>query len=150
MTTSRPSRGVLRQEIDDVLATCEWLRAREAQWCESKLDGRIEPSPTYRTWPWRGLQNFDDIFIWLGLVALRPHLRRSSTSSTAKWVHIPSEPELRAKFNQTGNFAVSSTPEEFAAFISGSGAGRCCGRGGFVTIENTSDECATNFDTERR
>jgi tripartite-type tricarboxylate transporter receptor subunit TctC len=32
-------------------------------------------------------------------------------------VHILSEPDVRKKFNQTGNFAVTSTPEEFAAFI---------------------------------
>jgi len=32
-------------------------------------------------------------------------------------VHILSEPDVRAKFNQAGNFAVTSTPEEFAAFI---------------------------------
>ena len=32
-------------------------------------------------------------------------------------VHILSEPDVREKFNQTGNFAVTDTPEEFAAFI---------------------------------
>jgi tripartite-type tricarboxylate transporter receptor subunit TctC len=32
-------------------------------------------------------------------------------------VHILSEPDVRKKFNQTGNFAVTRTPDGFAAFI---------------------------------
>ena len=30
-------------------------------------------------------------------------------------VHILAEPDVKAKFDQTGNFAVTDTPEEFAA-----------------------------------
>jgi tripartite-type tricarboxylate transporter receptor subunit TctC len=32
-------------------------------------------------------------------------------------VRILADPGVRQKFDQTGNFAVSSTPEEFEAFI---------------------------------
>ena len=32
-------------------------------------------------------------------------------------VHILAEPDVREKFDKTGNFAVSSSPEDFDAFI---------------------------------
>jgi tripartite-type tricarboxylate transporter receptor subunit TctC len=32
-------------------------------------------------------------------------------------VHILSEPDVRKKFNQTGNFVVTTTPDGSAAFI---------------------------------
>ena len=35
----------------------------------------------------------------------------------AEIVRILSEPDVKAKFDQTGNFAVTDTPEDFSAFI---------------------------------
>jgi tripartite-type tricarboxylate transporter receptor subunit TctC len=84
----------------------------------AKLDGRNEPYPDVPTLAAAGgLQNFDDISIWLGLVAPKATPAPIIDKLNREVVHILSEPDVREKFNQTGNFAVTSTPEEFAAFI---------------------------------
>jgi tripartite-type tricarboxylate transporter receptor subunit TctC len=64
-----------------------------------------------------GPQNFDGISIWLGLVAPKGTPAPIIDKLNREVVHILSEPDVRGKFNQSGNFAVTSTPEEFAAFI---------------------------------
>jgi tripartite-type tricarboxylate transporter receptor subunit TctC len=84
----------------------------------AKLDGRREPYPGLPTLSAAGnLQNFDDISVWLGLVAPKATPAPIIDKLNREVVHILSEPAVREKFNQTGNFAVTSTPEEFAAFI---------------------------------
>jgi tripartite-type tricarboxylate transporter receptor subunit TctC len=84
----------------------------------AKLDGRKEPYPDVPTLATAAsLQNFDDISIWLGLVAPKATPRPIIDKLNREVVHILSQPDVREKFNQTGNFAVTSTPEEFAAFI---------------------------------
>jgi tripartite-type tricarboxylate transporter receptor subunit TctC len=47
-------------------------------------------------------------------LAVRAHATRARRGARGRRL---SEPDVREKFNQTGNFAVTSTPEEFAAFI---------------------------------
>jgi tripartite-type tricarboxylate transporter receptor subunit TctC len=84
----------------------------------AKLDGRNEPYPDLPTLAAAaGLQNFDDISIWLGLVAPKATPAAIIGKLNREVVRILSEPDVREKFNQTGNFAVTSTPEEFAALI---------------------------------
>jgi tripartite-type tricarboxylate transporter receptor subunit TctC len=84
----------------------------------AKLDGRKEPYPDMPTLAAAaGLQNFDDISIWLGLVAPKATPRPIIDKLNREVVHILSQPDVREKFNQTGNFAVTSTAAEFAAFI---------------------------------
>src|ERR1700722_6130260 len=84
----------------------------------AKLDGRREPYPDVPTLATAGgLQNFDDISIWLRRVAPKATPRPIIDKLNREMVHILSQPDVREKFNQTGNFAVTSTPEEFAAFI---------------------------------
>jgi tripartite-type tricarboxylate transporter receptor subunit TctC len=84
----------------------------------AKLDGRNEPYPDVPTLAAAAsLQNFDDISIWLGLVAPKATPRPIIDKLNREVVHILSEPDVREKFNQTGNFAMTSTPEEFAAFV---------------------------------
>jgi tripartite-type tricarboxylate transporter receptor subunit TctC len=84
----------------------------------AKLDGRNEPYPDVPTLAVAAsLQNFDDISIWLGLVAPKATPRPIIDKLNREVVHILSEPDVREKFNQTGNFAVTSTPQKFSAFI---------------------------------
>jgi tripartite-type tricarboxylate transporter receptor subunit TctC len=89
----------------------------------AKLDGRKEPYPDAPTLAAAdGRQNFEDISIWLGLVAPKATPAPIIDKLNREVVHILSQPDVREKFNQTGNFAVTSTPEEFAAFIRGEAA----------------------------
>jgi tripartite-type tricarboxylate transporter receptor subunit TctC len=89
----------------------------------AKLDGRKEPYPDLPTLATAGnLQNFDDISVWLGLVAPRATPAPIVDKLNREVVRILSEPAVREKFNQTGNFAVTSTPQEFSAFIRGEAA----------------------------
>ena len=84
----------------------------------AKLDQRKEPYPDVPTLAAAGeLQNFDDLSVWLGMVAPKGTPKPIIDKLNAKIVHILSEPDIQAKFDQTGNFAVTDTPEEFAVFI---------------------------------
>ena len=84
----------------------------------AKLDSGREPYPDVPTLAAAAdLQNFDDIAVWLGLVAPKGTPRPIIDKLNREVVHILSEPDVQAKFDQTGNFAVTNTPEEFAAFI---------------------------------
>jgi tripartite-type tricarboxylate transporter receptor subunit TctC len=84
----------------------------------AKLDGRKDPYPDVPTLAAAAsLQNFDDISIWLGLVAPKATPTPIIDKLNREVVHILSQPDVREKFNKTGNFAVSSTPEGFSAFI---------------------------------
>jgi tripartite-type tricarboxylate transporter receptor subunit TctC len=84
----------------------------------AKLDSRREPYPDVPTLAAAGdLQNFDDLSVWLGLVAPRATPKPIVDKLNAEIVRILAEPDVKAKFDQTGNFAVTDTPEEFAVFI---------------------------------
>ena len=65
-----------------------------------------------------GLPNLDNISVWLGLVAPKGTPEsRSSTSSTPRWSRSwPIRPSRR-RSERTGNYPVTSTPEQFSAFI---------------------------------
>ena len=64
-----------------------------------------------------GLPDFADISVWLGLVAPRGTPAPVIAKLNAKVARILADPALREKAERTGNYPVSSTPEEFAAFI---------------------------------
>jgi tripartite-type tricarboxylate transporter receptor subunit TctC len=84
----------------------------------AKLDSRKEPYPDLPTLAAAAdLQNFDDLSVWLGVVAPKATPKPIVDKLNAEIVHILSEPDVKAKFDQTGNFAVTDTPEEFADFI---------------------------------
>jgi tripartite-type tricarboxylate transporter receptor subunit TctC len=83
-----------------------------------KLDSRKEPYPDLPTLAAAAdLQNFDDLSVWLGMVAPKATPKPIVDKLNAEIVHILAEPDVKAKFDQTGNFAVTDTPEEFADFI---------------------------------
>jgi tripartite-type tricarboxylate transporter receptor subunit TctC len=84
----------------------------------AKLDGRKEPYPGVPTLAEAaGLADFDDLSVWLGLVAPKGTPKPIVDKLNREIVHVLSEPDVQQKFNATGNFAATSTPEEFAAFI---------------------------------
>ncbi len=84
----------------------------------AKLDSRKEPYPELPTLAAAGdLQNFDDLSVWLGLVAPKGTPQPIVEKLNHEVVHILSEPDVQQKFNQTGNFTFTSTPDDFAAFI---------------------------------
>jgi tripartite-type tricarboxylate transporter receptor subunit TctC len=84
----------------------------------AKLDPRKEPYPDVPTLAAAGeLQNFDDLAVWLGMVAPKGTPKPIIDKLNAEIVHILSEPDVKAKFDQAGNFAVTDTPEDFSVFI---------------------------------
>ena len=84
----------------------------------AKLDSRPNPYPELQTLAAAaGLSNLDDMAVWLGLVAPKGTPKAIVDKLNKEVVHILAEPDVRDKFDKTGNFAVSSSPEEFEAFI---------------------------------
>ena len=84
----------------------------------AKLDSRKEPYPDLPTLAAAAdLPNLDDLSVWLGLVAPKATPQPIIDKLNHEVIRILSEPDVQQKFNQTGNFAFTSTPEEFAAFI---------------------------------
>jgi tripartite-type tricarboxylate transporter receptor subunit TctC len=64
-----------------------------------------------------GLPDFDDISIWLGLVAPSGTPKPIIDKVHDEVVRILADPALKEKSERTGNYPVTSTPEEFGAFI---------------------------------
>jgi tripartite-type tricarboxylate transporter receptor subunit TctC len=84
----------------------------------AKLDGRKVPYPDLPLLAAAAdLPNFDELSVWLGLVAPKTTPRPIIDKLNREIVHILSEPDVKAKFTQTGNYAETTTPDEFAAFI---------------------------------
>ena len=84
----------------------------------AKLDSRRTPYPELPTLAdAAGLPDLDDVSIWLGLVAPKGTPKVIIDKINHEVVRILADPGVRQKFDQTGNFAVSSTPEEFEGFI---------------------------------
>jgi tripartite-type tricarboxylate transporter receptor subunit TctC len=84
----------------------------------AKLDSRKNPYPDLPTLAAAaGLPDLDDISVWLGLVAPKGTPKPIIDKLNKEVVRILAEPDVRQKFDKAGNFAVSSTPEEFEAFI---------------------------------
>jgi tripartite-type tricarboxylate transporter receptor subunit TctC len=64
-----------------------------------------------------GLPDLEDISIWLGLLAPIGAPRPIIDKVHDEVARILADPVLKQKSEQTGNYPVTSTPEEFAAFI---------------------------------
>jgi tripartite-type tricarboxylate transporter receptor subunit TctC len=84
----------------------------------AKLDSRPTPFPELPTLADAAdLREFDDVSVWLGLVAPRGTPKPIIDKINHEVVRILADPGVRQTFDRSGNFAVSSTPEEFEAFI---------------------------------
>ncbi|MGA7486197.1 MAG: tripartite tricarboxylate transporter substrate-binding protein [Xanthobacteraceae bacterium] len=64
-----------------------------------------------------GLPDLDDISVWLGLVAPKGTPKPIVDKIQAEVVRALTDPAVKAKSEQTGNYPVTSTPEQFAAFM---------------------------------
>jgi tripartite-type tricarboxylate transporter receptor subunit TctC len=64
-----------------------------------------------------GLPDLGDISIWLGLVAPKGTPRPIIDKIHAEVVKVLTDPVVKEKSERTGNHPVTSTPEQFAAFI---------------------------------
>lgn len=64
-----------------------------------------------------GLPELDDISVWLGLVAPKGTPKPIIDKLQAEVVKILTDPGVREKSERTGNYPVTTTPEQFVAFI---------------------------------
>jgi tripartite-type tricarboxylate transporter receptor subunit TctC len=64
-----------------------------------------------------GLPAIEDISIWLGLVAPKGTPKPIVDKINAEVVKVLSDPAVKEKSERTGNYPVTATPEQFAAFI---------------------------------
>src|SRR5712691_8710962 len=64
-----------------------------------------------------GLPDLDDISIWLGLVAPRGTPKPIIDKINAEVVKVLTDPAVKERSERTGNYPVTNTPEQFAAFI---------------------------------
>jgi len=64
-----------------------------------------------------GLADFDDISVWLGLVAPKGTAKPIVDKIQTEVVKILADPAVREKSERTGNYPVTNTPEQFSAFI---------------------------------
>jgi tripartite-type tricarboxylate transporter receptor subunit TctC len=85
----------------------------------AKLDSRTVPVvaglPTLAEAA--GLTNFEDMSVWLGLVAPKGTPRPIIDKLQREVAKILNDPAVQERSARTGNFPASSTPEEFALFI---------------------------------
>ncbi len=63
------------------------------------------------------LPNLEDMSVWLGLVAPRDTPKAIVAKLQQKVVQVFQDPAVRERSERTGAFPMTSTPEEFAAFI---------------------------------
>jgi tripartite-type tricarboxylate transporter receptor subunit TctC len=63
------------------------------------------------------LPNFDEISVWLGLVAPKGTPAPIVQALSREVGKILADPAIKAKADAAGLFPATSTPEEFAAFI---------------------------------
>src|SRR5215469_3835303 len=64
-----------------------------------------------------GLPDFDDISVWLGLVAPKGTPKPIVEKIHAEVAKVLTDPAVKEKSEQTGNDPVTSSPDEFSAFI---------------------------------
>jgi tripartite-type tricarboxylate transporter receptor subunit TctC len=85
----------------------------------AKMDGR--PAPAAAELPSladaAGLPNLENMSIWLGLVAPRNTPRAIVLKLQKKVVEILADPQVAERSGRTGAYSMTSSPEEFAAFI---------------------------------
>jgi tripartite-type tricarboxylate transporter receptor subunit TctC len=85
----------------------------------AKMDSRALPSlpdlPTVAIAA--GFSGFDDISVWLGLVAPKATPQAIVDKLQQKVAQILNDPAVKERFERTGNYVVTSTPAEFAAFM---------------------------------
>ena len=64
-----------------------------------------------------GLPDLDNISVWLGLVAPKGTPKPIIDKIHAEVVKILNDPAVKEKSERTGNYPVTTTPEQFSAFM---------------------------------
>jgi tripartite-type tricarboxylate transporter receptor subunit TctC len=64
-----------------------------------------------------GLPNLEDISVWLGLVAPKGTPKPIVDKLHAAVVKVLADPAVKERSERTGNYPITSTPEQFTAFI---------------------------------
>jgi tripartite-type tricarboxylate transporter receptor subunit TctC len=85
----------------------------------ARMDSRKHPSlPDLPTMAEAAeLPGFEDISVWLGLVAPKGTPKAIVDKLQCKVTEILNDPAVKEKSERTGNYVATSTPEEFSAFI---------------------------------
>ena len=85
----------------------------------AKLDRDAPPSmaPIPTLSEAAGLPDLDDISVWLGLVAPKGTPKPILDKLHAEVVKILNDPAVKEKSERTGNYPVTTTPEQFSAFM---------------------------------
>jgi tripartite-type tricarboxylate transporter receptor subunit TctC len=85
----------------------------------ARMDSRTHPSlPDLPTMAEAAeLPGFDDVSVWLGLVAPKGTPKAIIDKLQRKVTEVLNDPAVREKSERTGNYVATSTPEEFSAFI---------------------------------
>ena len=85
----------------------------------AKLDRDAPPSmaPIPTLSEAAGLPDLDNISVWLGLVAPKGTPRPIIDKIHAEVVKILNDPAVKEKSERTGNYPVTTTPEQFSAFM---------------------------------
>ena len=85
----------------------------------AKLDRDAPPSmaPIPTLSEAAGLPELDDISVWLGLVAPKGTPKPIIDKIHAEVVKILNDPAVKEKSERTGNYPVTTTPEQFSAFM---------------------------------
>ena len=85
----------------------------------AKLDRDAPPSmaPIPTLSEAAGLPDLDDISVWLGLVAPKGTPKPIIDKIHAEVVKILNDPAVKEKSERTGNYPVTTTPEQFSAFM---------------------------------
>jgi tripartite-type tricarboxylate transporter receptor subunit TctC len=85
----------------------------------ARMDSRKHPSlPDLPTMADAAeLPGFEDVSVWLGLVAPKGTPKAIVDKLQRKVTEILADPAVRERSERTGNYVATSTPEEFSAFI---------------------------------
>jgi tripartite-type tricarboxylate transporter receptor subunit TctC len=120
--TNQAMVALMSGEIDIVLIVVPnavpQVKAGKVKALAVLSDQRIPELPTVPTAREVGIDNYD-VYAWYGLLAPAGTPREAIDRVSAEWVKIAAMPETREKMRSAMVEPMSSTPEQFSAFLKG-------------------------------
>jgi tripartite-type tricarboxylate transporter receptor subunit TctC len=120
--TPETTQGLLSGSVDLVYASSvivapliESGQVRALARMDSRVVSAVADVPLLRDAA--GLKDFDDLGVWLGLVAPQGTPRPIIDKLNRKVAEILNDPVVKQRSEASGGYIVTSTPEEFAVFI---------------------------------
>jgi tripartite-type tricarboxylate transporter receptor subunit TctC len=120
--TPETTQGLLSGSVDLVYASSvivapliESGQVRALARMDSRVVSAVADVPLLRDAA--GLKDFDDLGVWLGLVAPQGTPRPIIDKLNRKVAEILNDPVVKRRSEASGGYIVTSTPEEFAVFI---------------------------------